>query len=230
MQMSVAAANNQDWFINPNKISSNSVIQGKDSSQLTMDDFFNLLVAQLTNQDMLNPQADTEFISQMAQFTTLQGINTIQEYQLSAYAVSYVGKHVSIAHLNEAGNLINTEGVVTSVTFYDGQPKVIVDGKPYPLFSVMEVNVPGSAKAGETAGEKRLDEASEDLMAHAEATFLGREVTVRLPVDEYGHREHYTGVVDNLEWSGNDEITVIIDGIRFPANDIVAINGRAYFG
>lgn len=145
----------KDAYLKPNNINTKSVIMGRDASSLGMNDFFNLLVAQMTNQDMMNPQSDTEFVAQMAQFTALQGIQTIQEYQLSSYATSYVGKHVSIAYANENqnGSLTKTEGIVEKVSFYDGEPKVTVNGFAYPLYSVMEVKTPEAAAKDKEAND-----------------------------------------------------------------------------
>ena len=39
---------------------------------LGQDDFLQLLVKQMTAQDPMNPQGDTEFIAQMAQFSSLE--------------------------------------------------------------------------------------------------------------------------------------------------------------
>ncbi len=39
---------------------------------------------------------DTEFIAQMAQFSSLQGMKTLQEYQLQSYAVSYAGNRTAL--------------------------------------------------------------------------------------------------------------------------------------
>ena len=39
---------------------------------LGLQDFLKLMVAQLQNQDMMNPTSDTEFIAQLAQFSSLQ--------------------------------------------------------------------------------------------------------------------------------------------------------------
>lgn len=138
-----------DAYIKSTALTTKSAIHGKDATKLGMNDFFNLLAAQMQNQDMFNPQENTEFIAQMAQFTTLQGLQAIQEYQLSSYATSYVGKNVAIAYTGESGNLTKAEGVVERVTFYDGEPKVVVSGVSYPLYAVMEVKMPAAEDTGE---------------------------------------------------------------------------------
>jgi flagellar basal-body rod modification protein FlgD len=42
------------------------------ASSLGKDDFLRLLVAQMSNQDPLNPMDDTQFVSQLAQFSSLE--------------------------------------------------------------------------------------------------------------------------------------------------------------
>ena len=142
MATSGVSMSGSEAYIKPSTLSTSSAIRGKDASEMGMSDFFNLLAAQLQNQDMMNPQSNTEFIAQMAQFTTLQGLQKITEYQLSSYATSYVGKNVAIAYTNDSGSLTRTEGIVERVTFYDGEPKVVVGNVSYPLYAVMEVKVP----------------------------------------------------------------------------------------
>lgn len=181
--MDTSIAGIPDAIYKPNAITTTTAIMGKDSSQLDMDDFFKLLVAQMSNQDMMDPQSNTEFISQMAQFTSLQGIQTLGEYQLSAYAVSYVGKNVVIAQQNEATGALETfSGVVETVTFYDGKPMVIVNGKAYDLHKVMEISVSPAKKEEETKTEdKTISE--EESIANKEALdnaayYIGKTVTV----------------------------------------------------
>lgn len=152
-----------------NQLTTQTAIVGKDASKLGMDDFMSLLAAQFSNQDMMNPVNDTEFIAQMAQFSALQGIQTIQEYQLSSYATSYVGKYVTIANQTQAGTLETIVGQVDGVSFYDGAPKVSVNGKTYDLFKVMEVTA--------TANGGSLSEA---------ASYIGKnvEIVYKNEVDE----------------------------------------------
>lgn len=77
--------------------------QNKD---LGKNEFLNLLVAQLNNQNPLEPQGNGEFIAQLAQFSTVEGVeklNTSMESLLSGYqssqalqASSLVGRKVIV--------------------------------------------------------------------------------------------------------------------------------------
>jgi flagellar basal-body rod modification protein FlgD len=51
---------------------------GAGQSALGKDDFLNLLVTQLKNQDPLNPQDSTAFVAQLAQFSSLESMQNIQ--------------------------------------------------------------------------------------------------------------------------------------------------------
>lgn len=76
------------------------------NKELGKNEFLNLLVAQLNNQNPLEPQGNGEFIAQLAQFSSLEGIeklNTSMESLLSSYqssqalqASSLVGRKVIV--------------------------------------------------------------------------------------------------------------------------------------
>jgi flagellar basal-body rod modification protein FlgD len=48
-------------------------------NELTQNDFLTLLVTQLKNQDPLNPLDNETFVAQLAQFSTVSGINSSNE-------------------------------------------------------------------------------------------------------------------------------------------------------
>ena len=93
------------------------------SQTLTQADFLQLMTAQLQNQDPLNPVDDSQMASQMAQFSSVQGISEMNTTLSSiadkmnststSDALSYVGKNVlvagSTAYPNTSGGL---EGAV----------------------------------------------------------------------------------------------------------------------
>lgn len=195
----------ETYFFSNNTITTSTAITGKDASKLSMNDFFNLLTAQLTNQDMMNPVNDTEFIAQMAQFSSLQGIQTLQEYTLSSYATSYIGKYVTIANQTETGALETITGMVDTVTFYDGSPKVVVNGKSYDLFTVMEVN--------NTLGGGTLGEAS---------SYVGKTVTVTYKND-FGETKEVTGRVTGVTMK-NNEPYIIVYGKEYPLSAIQSLD------
>ncbi|MDN5848513.1 MAG: flagellar hook assembly protein FlgD [Nitrococcus sp.] len=76
------------------------------SSQVSQDDFLKMMVAQLQNQDPLNPMSNGEFLTQIAQFTAASGIDQLQsafqEFQtnmqanLALQAASLVGRQVVV--------------------------------------------------------------------------------------------------------------------------------------
>ena len=79
------------------------------SNELDKDAFLRLLIAELSNQDPMNPMDDREFIAQMAQFSTLEqmtnmtkaleGVSSMEQYS----AVSYVGKKVAFTQTGDDG-------------------------------------------------------------------------------------------------------------------------------
>jgi flagellar basal-body rod modification protein FlgD len=142
----------------------------KDNSTLSMDDFFTLMVAQLKNQDMYNTTDNMEFISQMAQFSMVQALADLSELSMTNYGVSLIGKEVTLASIDEDGNMTSYKGIVDSVNFFNGSTQVVVDGKNYALSNVMAVQEPNiiipnfpekSAAAPESNNDSTADSGSD---------------------------------------------------------------------
>ncbi|MEG1178799.1 MAG: flagellar hook capping FlgD N-terminal domain-containing protein [Oscillospiraceae bacterium] len=113
--------------------------QTDDNTSLGINDFMKLLVAQLSHQDVMNPSTDTEFISQMAQFTSLKAMQTMADLGQTQYAASIVGKKVIVASYDQSGKFTQDTGIIERVKFVDGQSVITVNGVDYGLSSIMEV-------------------------------------------------------------------------------------------
>lgn len=109
------------------------------NGDLSTDDFFKLMVAQLQNQDMNNPVDNTEFISQMAQFSMVQALSDLSDVTKTTYGVSLMGKEVTLAQTNDDGTMDIITGTVDGINLYNGDTQLVVNGTTYPLSSVMEV-------------------------------------------------------------------------------------------
>lgn len=118
----------------PSTTNSFSYAERVPMQKLGQDEFIKILVTQLRSQDPLNPQKDTEFVGQMAQFSALESTKMMQEEIQSLRANSLLGQTVEIA-----GEENNTIGEVTSVDKIKGELKIIVDGVPYSLSDVIRV-------------------------------------------------------------------------------------------
>lgn len=64
---------------------------------LTQANFLQLLVTQMSSQDPLNPQSDTEFAAQLAQFSALQQSQAMQQNMAILQANSMIGELVTVS-------------------------------------------------------------------------------------------------------------------------------------
>jgi flagellar basal-body rod modification protein FlgD len=116
---------------------------------LGQDDFLKLLVKQLTSQDPLNPQKDTDFIAQMAQFSSLEqskamqtNMAQLQTNMAQLQASSMLGYQVQVEKQNADGTTSLDRGVVTAVQITAGKPQLLVNGDAYDLSKVAVITVP----------------------------------------------------------------------------------------
>ena len=117
------------------------VQEGRQTShELGKDDFLKLLITQLSNQDPTSPMEDTEFISQMAQFSSLEQMTNMSTsfakmaaFINSSEAASTIGKTVEL----NIGDSVTT-GVVDGATRGDN-PQVLVNGMFYSMDQIKAI-------------------------------------------------------------------------------------------
>jgi flagellar basal-body rod modification protein FlgD len=128
---------------------------------VSRDSFLTLLVTQLRNQDPLSPVGNTEFITQLAQFQSLesqldtnqkiQDLVAIQESQLALSGLSQaallVGKNVT--WIDGDGN--EGAGTVTSVTVENGVMMINTPNGKVPVGALTSIGV-ANPSAGSNGG------------------------------------------------------------------------------
>ncbi|MBP3773523.1 MAG: flagellar hook assembly protein FlgD [Treponema sp.] len=111
------------------------------SHELGKDDFLKLLMAQMTNQDPTSPMENTEFIAQMAQFSSLEQMTNMSQnfdkmaaMMNSSEAQSMLGRTVQI----DLGAEQTTTGVVEAAT-RGNTPQIQVNGMFYDMNKIKAV-------------------------------------------------------------------------------------------
>ena len=96
------------------------------SANISIEDFLRILTTQLNNQDPLKPMDNTQFVAQLAQFTSLQEaqqsndkLDTLLSIQASAQSVGLLGRTVTVSSSGQSG-------VVNALDFSTGQALLTV--------------------------------------------------------------------------------------------------------
>ena len=128
------------------------------STELTMTDFYQLLAAQFKYQDADNPMDTSQMMAQMVQTQMISAlthmttaINDLSLVNTTTYAVSMVGKDVTVAELDEKGQYTGNQitGTVSGIAL-GTKPLIYIDGKSYSLSQVMNIGATGESKEPDT--------------------------------------------------------------------------------
>ena len=104
----------------------------KDGSTLDKEAFLQLLVAQMKYQDPLEPTSNTEYISQLATFSSLEEMQNLNATMTDLEGASLVGKQVVMKVTSEAtGATSRVTGFVEYVTRENGKTYLVIEGTPY---------------------------------------------------------------------------------------------------
>ena len=88
----------------------------------------------------MNPQDSSQFVAQLAQFSSLEQmtqVNQEMESVLENSVVSMIGQTVTVADSTTQSGFVT--GQVTGIVYYANGPAVQVNGTNYPLSAVQNV-------------------------------------------------------------------------------------------
>jgi len=102
---------------------------GNPSAKIGIEDFLRILTTQLNYQDPLKPMDNTEFVAQLAQFTSLQEnqqtnekLDNLLAIQAATQSVGLIGRTVDV---NASGS--TQTGQVSALDFSSGTPQLSVN-------------------------------------------------------------------------------------------------------
>ncbi len=182
-------------------------LNSQSSNALDKNAFLSILVAQLTNQNPLEPSSDTEFIAQLAQFSVLEQLQNLNSTMTANNAVDMVGKYVYIEDAtagNETGVIF---GKVDGVIKQDGIDYLLVGDKKYSTSDVVGV-------MGEDTG-------SDDSLLQS-SNLIGKTITALIMGDD-GTETTISGLVDKIGMV-DGVIYAYVNGEKIALSDITEVS------
>lgn len=114
--------------------SATSSSKEKTNNNLDKEDFLNLLVAQMKYQDPLQPQSNTEYVSQLATFTQVEATENMAHTAESLQANGLIGKTVIMRPTNSVtGETSDVVGVVDYMMKEGSNIYLAINGSLYNL-------------------------------------------------------------------------------------------------
>ena len=123
-----------DGKLQTSTTSSDSLNSKSSNSVVDSDTFLTLLVAEMQNQDPLEPTSNTEWVSQYATFTQVQQISEMADSMDLVRANNLIGKEVVMKVTSSStGETSYKRGVVDYVVVEEGKPLLVIDEAKYSL-------------------------------------------------------------------------------------------------
>ncbi|MFH5183174.1 flagellar hook capping FlgD N-terminal domain-containing protein [Paenibacillus sp. TAB 01] len=144
MSDSVTGTKNVWPYYAKTNVDSASKQAAADKSSLGKDDFLKILIAQLKNQDPSQPLEDKEFIAQMAQFSSVEQLSSINSEmkllrQSLGFASGLIGKDITWDGLNDQGEVVAKTGAVESIVVKDGSQFAVVKGEQIAMDRITQI-------------------------------------------------------------------------------------------
>lgn len=186
----------------------------KDKDLISQETFLKLLVAEMSNQDPLEPTSNTEFISQLAQFSSMQYAQDSSKYAMANYATSLVGKTVTASKM-DGPDLVMKTGVVEKVVAQNNTYIVTIDGQDFDIGKVTSVVEPGTGAAiGDTnALADRIIKASQ---------MVGMYATIKTGEDEEGKDILEEGFIASIKVK-DGKIQALVNEKEYDIDKIVEV-------
>lgn len=121
----------------------------RNTGELGKDDFLQLLITQLQHQDPMSPSSDQEFIAQIAQFSSLEQMQNLNQSFSMQTGFAMMGKYVQAEVTDESGNVSYVNGQVSAVRKSGSDVVAIVNDTEVPLDKIFNVSDTAEGAGGQ---------------------------------------------------------------------------------
>lgn len=129
-------------LVGVNGAAQTAVVTGEAGGNLGKDEFMELLITQMQNQDPMAPTDNTAMIAQMAQFSSLEQMQNLnssfegfQQSTTAALSLMNAGTPVEL----ELSNGQTVSGTLDKVQWNSGETQFVIDGKNYSANQVLSL-------------------------------------------------------------------------------------------
>lgn len=204
-----------------------STLGGTSNGTVDKDAFLKLLVAQLSHQDPLKPTEGTEFVTQLAQFSSV-------EQQLAQSAkLDLISLQLRGLSSNEAAGLVGKTVTVKGdgvVDFKDGLAQgsttSLAEGAKGATIQIVDQN--GNVVASDGPRDLAAGPVPTDGIAAKGTKIPDGKYTVKV-VDAQGEElstgEKVTGVVTKVTFDKGYPELVLDNGVTVPVSDLISVEG-----
>lgn len=187
------------------------------NQQMGKEQFLNLLITQLRNQDPLKPMDNTEFIAQMAQFSALEQMQQLNQGFSQMKASSMIGKYVTATYTDETtGDESTIQGTVDYVKTKDGTTYLNVDGKDI---------TPDNVQTVEDASESLQVEQGLEIKLLSAENMIGKDAIANSVTTDSNGKQTKTqteGIVTGMK-NKNGSVYVTIKNNDYLLDDIQSV-------
>lgn len=122
--------------------------KSNEKNTLSITSYFQLLAAQMQNQDITDPMDNSEMLSSMSQMAMIQALSDMSDsvvsqtaFSTTSFSVGMIGKEVTVKTEDDNGNVSMKTGIVESVNLSGESPQIKLQGseREYDYASIINV-------------------------------------------------------------------------------------------
>lgn len=137
--ISAPVDSNGDVVNSTSYLNSTSATKTNSNSSLDKDAFLQLLVAEMQNQDPLEPSSNSDYVAQLATFSQVEELQNVSNSMSQSQASNLVGKIVIMQTESSSGAISYIDGTVERVYVEAGKTYLGVKGSLYDLADLVSV-------------------------------------------------------------------------------------------